>query len=473
MVTKFLKIPILLLGLSLFGCAEQEAPLEFEQAPVETRDIVATVEAAGVVEPKIAVEVKSKASGEILEMHAETGDRVDQDTLLVQIDKRTPRNRLAQAEAQLKAANARLKIAQSQMERSETLHGAGTLSETEYETAVLEYANAEAQVVASQVELENTLIAMDDTEIRAPITGTIIEKHVETGQVISSPTQDVGGGTLLLKMADLTSVQVRTLVDETDIGKIRPGMNASVTVAAYPNQPFRGTVLKIEPQAILEQNVTMFAVLINISNEEELLKPGMNAEVEISIVERLNVLAVPTAALRTDRDITATATMLGWQEAQLRSSVTAAGSSKFGPPGQGSSGQRSLPEGINPEQARAIRQKSRSGKPLSKEEQAILSELRKQMPGRGERRSGTRGRPATDYQFGGDYWVVAVENGEQVILHVHTGVTDLDYSEVVTGLADANQVLLLPSSGLFETQQRMQSWITRRVGGVPGISGNR
>ena len=102
------------------------------------------------------------------------------------------------------------------------------------------------------MELENTRIAMDDTEIRAPVSGTIIEKHVETGQVISSPTQDVGGGTLLLKMADLTSVQVRTLVDETDIGKISPGLGASVTVAAYPNQPFQGVVLKIEPQAIVD-----------------------------------------------------------------------------------------------------------------------------------------------------------------------------------------------------------------------------
>ena len=75
--------------------------------------------------------------------------------------------------------------------------------------------------------------------MRAPITGTIILKNVEPGTVISSPTQDVSGGTILMLMADLTSVQVRTLVDETDIGKIRPGMTTRVTVAAYPNQPSR------------------------------------------------------------------------------------------------------------------------------------------------------------------------------------------------------------------------------------------
>jgi HlyD family secretion protein len=446
---------------------EQEAPVEFDRAPVETRDIVVTVEAAGVVEPKISVEVKSKASGEILEMHAETGDRVEQGTLLVQIDKRTPRNRLAQAEAQLKAADARLDIARSQMERSESLHAAGTLSETDLETAILEFANAEAQVVAAQVELENTRIAMDDTEIRAPVSGTIIEKHVETGQVISSPTQDVGGGTLLLKMADLTSVQVRTLVDETDIGKISPGLGASVTVAAYPNQPFQGVVLKIEPQAIVEQNVTMFAVLINIANERELLKPGMNAEVEISIAERHGVRTLPTAALRTERDIAATAAMLGWAEMDLRNAVTVAAVDSAPP--RSDPGSRRPSPGVDSERIRAIRQKSRAGESLSSAEQALLDRLREGATGGGQR-SERRGKPATEYRFGGDYWVVAVRDGEPVPVPVRTGMTDLDFSEIVRGLADFDSVLLLPSSGLFETQQRMQSWLTRRIGGVPGIS---
>ena len=88
---------------------------------------------------------------------------------------------------------------------------------------MLGYANAKAEVVGAEVAVENAKIRMDDTDVRAPITGTIIEKNVERGQVISSPTSDVGGGTVLLKMADLNLVQVRTLVDETDIGKIQRG----------------------------------------------------------------------------------------------------------------------------------------------------------------------------------------------------------------------------------------------------------
>ena len=134
-------------------------------------------------------------------------------------------------------------------------------------------------MVRTEVALENARITLEDTSVRAPSAGTIIEKTVEPGIVITSPTQAVSGGTVLMKMADLTSVQVRTRVDETDIGKIQPGMQTRVTVAAYPNQPFDGVVLKIEPQAIVEQNVTMFAVLIKLQNRGGLLKPGMNAEV--------------------------------------------------------------------------------------------------------------------------------------------------------------------------------------------------
>ena len=88
----------------------------------------------------------------------------------------------------------------------------------------------------------------------------------------------MSGGTAILTMADLNLVQVRTLVDETDIGKIQPGLAATVTVDAYPNRPFQGEVLKVEPLAEVQQNVTMFPVIVRIENRDGLLRPGMNAE---------------------------------------------------------------------------------------------------------------------------------------------------------------------------------------------------
>src|SRR5690606_35726237 len=309
----------LLAALPLIGCQpspDDVVPL-YDSETVEVVDIQVSVEASGVIEPVTTVEVKSKASGEILSVHADTGDVVESGALLVEVDKRTPRNELAEAEATLKAARARAQIAETAMRRAETLFGSGTLTQTDYEQSQLEFANAEAQAVSMEVALENARIAMSDTDVRAPITGTIIERSVEPGAVISSPTQAVSDGTILMKMADLTVVQVRALVDETDIGKILPGMEVDVVVSAYPNQPFHGKVQKIEPQAIDDQNVTMFAGLVSTHNERRWLRPCMHAAVSMSIAERENVTAVPTAALRAFEDVPMTAKMLGIPAAEI------------------------------------------------------------------------------------------------------------------------------------------------------------
>ena len=458
----------------LAGCkqAEESSSALYESVPVERRSIVVAVEAAGTIEPITTVELKSKASGEVLDITAETGDEVEQGALLVKIDPRTARNRLNQTQADLTAARARLSIAKAQQERAETLLQQGILSKPDYEKAALELATAQAQVVSGQVSVENARIALNDTEIRAPIAGTIIEKRVETGQVISSPTQDVGGGTLLLKMADLSQVQVRVLVDETDIGKIAPALPASVTVSAYPNQPFTGGVLKVEPQAVIEQNVTMFGVLVSIDNRERLLKPGMNSEVTITVARKDDVLTLPVPALRTNRDLTATAQILGLTEDELSAQLQPGTSPGDEAAAAGTAVPRTitlgdrtveLPEGVSAEQVRAAMAKRRAGEELSQEERAMM---RKVFQGAGA----GGGRPPGGYQFGSSFWVVTERDGQRVPVAVKTGITDLDRAEIVEGLQEGERVLLLPSSHLVETQQQLQSFINRRVGGVPGIS---
>lgn len=465
-------------GLLLVSCADDttDAPL-YESAKVERRSIEVSVGSSGIVEPLATVEVKSKASGEVLELHVDVGDYAENGALLVRIDPRTVRNQLAQVKAELKAARSRRTISESQMKRAESLLKNGTFTEADFEAAALELANSEAQVVTAEVAVENAGIAVDDTEIRAPVAGTVIEKPVEKGQVISSPTRDVGGGTLLLKLANLSAVQIRALVDETDIGKVRPGMPARVTVAAYPNQPFDGEVLKIEPQAVVEQNVTMFAVLVSIRNPEGLLLPGMNAEVEVSVAKRDNVMTVPVIALRTERDVSATAGILGMSEAELRARLESGdGGSKAESPENTavntiSMGGRTteLPPGVEPDKVREVMAKRRGGQTLSTSEQQLMRRVFQNAGGPSGNRSDAGGRAAADYRFGGDFWVVVDNNGETQIVSVRAGLTDLDRVEIISGLDETDEVLLLPSAHLVETQERLQSWITRRVGGVPGM----
>jgi len=171
-------------ALTLGGCADAPAPQPqaYDQAPVELRDIRVFVEAAGAVEPLRTVELKSKASGEILSINAENGDWVERSTLLVRIDKRIPANNLSQAEATLKAAESRRSIALLQMERAQKLVRDNTITDSEFEETALALSEAEAQLVRARVDVENARIALGDTDVLAPIDGTIIERNVEPGQ---------------------------------------------------------------------------------------------------------------------------------------------------------------------------------------------------------------------------------------------------------------------------------------------------
>ena len=190
-------------ALLLVACTQEaDTGPVYDTAGVERRTFEVAVSSAGIVEPLATVEVKSKASGEVLNVFIETGDMVEQDSLMVSIDPRIVRNRLAQSDAELKAAVSRREIAVTQKTRVESLVGNGTLTQADLEQATLDLANAEAQVVTARVSVENARIAVDDTDIRAPISGTIISKPVEIGQVISSPTQDFAGGKIYMRTKD-------------------------------------------------------------------------------------------------------------------------------------------------------------------------------------------------------------------------------------------------------------------------------
>jgi HlyD family secretion protein len=104
-------------------------------------------------------------------------------------------------------------------------------------------------------------------------------------------------------MADLESVRVRALVDEIDVGKVRVGQDVSIKVSAYRDRQFFGKVAKIEPLAKVEQNVTLFPILIDIENKENLLLLGMNTDVEIEILNEKVAIALPAGSLRTRKDI--------------------------------------------------------------------------------------------------------------------------------------------------------------------------
>ncbi len=438
----------LLLGVA--ACQKAQPALLYEKVPVDQRDIVVAASASGAIQPILTLSVKSKASGEILDMPVQTGDDVKKGQLLAKIDPRIPRNDLTQAEAGLAVAKAQLANATAQLKRSESLYQSKSIAETDYEAAKLSYATAQSAVVNAEASLQTA-------------------------------------------KENLDTVQVEALVDETDVGKVQSGMPVTITVDAFPNRPFDGTVLKIEPQARVNQNVTMFPVIVNILNPNHQLKPGMNSEVEIHVGDRRNVLAVPNAALRTPRDVSSAAQVLGLDlqtvQQQLAQGETprsvardTADASKLhaaeaAKPGAGAtfttpSGRTiTLPPGVTPEQVRAAFAKRMSGAELSPAEQALLAQLRSQVQGSGAGGTGgtRQGRNATGGD-GASYIVFVLRAGKIMAVPIRTGLTDQDHIEVTRGLTQRDTVLVLPSASLVQSQQQFrQRFQNVTGGGLPGV----
>jgi HlyD family secretion protein len=441
----------------LLGCsAEEEMQAPFRQVPVVVRDIVVSAAAAGVIEPVITIEVKSKASGEIIEVLVEEGDEVSAGDLLVRVDPRIPRNAVVQAEADSVVASAELANARSRYRRAEALFDKKSITEQEFEDARLAQASAYAALVRSKSALEDALIAFEDTEVRAPSAGIILGKNVEVGTVITSASRDISGGSVLMRMANLDSVQVRALIDETDIGKIKAEMAVTTIVDAYPNRKFAGRVLRIGAEALVEQNVTMFPVLVRIDNQKRLLRPGMNAEVEVHVGSIENALAIPNAALKSSRELLAIAEFLGLSADTIKQQLR--GDRDTIPDSAGSTN----PGAREQSRARPGRRPgggqggARPGGPGGR-------------PGQGP---GSRGSAADDaFLFGGTYAVLAVRDGALTGVTIRTGLTDFSYVSVLEGLSETDSVLILPTAGLLEQQANWQNWARRRASGP--LSGGR
>jgi HlyD family secretion protein len=434
---------------------------------VARRDISQTVEATGTVEPIEVVEIKSKASGEILRMPVEIGSVVKAGDLLAQIDAVNVQNQYNQTLAELKAAQAGLDISRAQAKRADELFSREVITTDLHESATLAFANAQSSLARALSSLSIARQALDDATVRAPSNGTIIEQDVTKGQVIASATSSASGGTTLLKMADLSRVQMQALVGETDIGNVSAGMTASVTVDAFPNRTFQGKVLKIEPQAVVQQSVTMFPVLVSIANENGLLLPGMNGEVTISISERTGVLAVPLDAVRSARELPALAPTVGLiadsVQAQVQRQVAANAAARRLL--RGDSTQAGRRTGFNADSARARWARRGGGVGGAPRGGAAWG----RNGGAGGAGTPPTGGSASGRAAQAQVVLLKTTNGLEPRV-VRIGISDFDYSEVLDGLKEGDQVALLSVAAVEAKRQSDQAQLRQRMGsGMPGV----
>ena len=278
-------------------------------AAVTRGDIADTVGATGTLQAVTTVQVGTQVSGIVQDLYADFNTLVKKGQVIARLDPSTIQTQIEQARANLVRAQAdleRLKVAAddaaTKLKRARELSARQLIPATDLETAEVtaraadaQIRSAEASIAQSQASLRQNEVNLEHTVITAPIDGLVISRNVDRGQTVAASMQ---APTLFVLAADLTKMQVVANLDESDVGRIRPGQLVRFHVDAYPTEEFTGKVTQVRLQPIVQQNVVTYATVIDVPNPELKLKPGMTANVNVEIARRTNVVRVPNAALR-------------------------------------------------------------------------------------------------------------------------------------------------------------------------------
>ena len=307
---------------TVYAMRDNGDSFQYEQKAVELGDVESVVNATGALEPVNTVIVGTEVSGQISELLVDFNDTVEQGQIIARLDPRTFEARLLQREADVEVANANiqsrnaeltrsrsnLKRAQRELSRREELSLEGHVSVSELETdknaldqaiAAVEIANASvtnahAGLTQSEAALAQAKLDLERTFIRAPISGTVINRAVEIGQTVAA---SFSAPELFVIAHDLHEMKVEASVDEADVGRLREGLPARFTVDAYPNRDFVGRVSQIRKSPTENQSVVTYKVIVTARNDDLSLFPGMTANVDMVLGSRANVLTVPNSAL--------------------------------------------------------------------------------------------------------------------------------------------------------------------------------
>ncbi|MCC6349623.1 MAG: efflux RND transporter periplasmic adaptor subunit [Candidatus Eisenbacteria bacterium] len=274
---------------------QKPAAPKYRTAAVERGDVTATVSATGTVNPVMQVEVGSQVSGTLNKLYVDYNSRVKAGQVLCTIDPSAFKARLAQAEAALARADAALKDGKRQLARAQELVHDNYISQADVEAAEVAVEQRQADVKQAQAQLQSAQVDLNNTTIRAPIDGVVISRSIDVGQTVAASLQ---APKLFVIANDLTQMQVETSIDEADIGRIRPGLPVAFNVDAFPDQEFEGKVSQVRLEPITDQNVVTYTTVIATRNDALQLRPGMTANVTVTVASRKDVLKVPNAALR-------------------------------------------------------------------------------------------------------------------------------------------------------------------------------
>lgn len=298
---KFIIIIILLGGVGYGGYRfyfqeeeTSETTENYNYAKIERKNILNMITATGSLEARELVEIGSQVSGVIEGVYKDFNDTVEEGDLIALIDPRTLDTQVKSAEADLMRQQANLKRATIQYERFKPVYDKGFLSGDDFLNYEIGKETAEANVKSSEASVDRAKRNREFAEIRAPISGVIINRDVEEGQTVAS---SFNTPRLFIIAEDLNLMEILANVDESDIGQIKKDQEVRFTVASYPERNFTGTVTEIRLQPTVIQNVVNYTVVVETENPRRLLLPGMTATLDFVVDEVEEVLSVPASAL--------------------------------------------------------------------------------------------------------------------------------------------------------------------------------
>ncbi|MEB0140170.1 MULTISPECIES: efflux RND transporter periplasmic adaptor subunit [unclassified Undibacterium] len=270
-------------------------PLRFRLAPVERGDITQMVTASGTINPLALINIGSQVSGTVTELRADFNDQVKKGAVLLKLDPTIFNAQVHQAQAQLASARASLQLAQASHARNQSLVAQSFISTLALDQSKREVDVAEANVQLALAQFARAQADLDNSVIRSPIDGVIIKRSVDLGQTVAASFTTP---TLFQIAQDLTKMQIHTNVSEADVGALQTGQAARFVVDAYPDKEFDARMHQFRLAANVLDNVVTYNVVLDVDNHDELLKPGMTAQVSLIVGQHRNVLRIPTAALR-------------------------------------------------------------------------------------------------------------------------------------------------------------------------------
>lgn len=273
-------------------------PAAGERYATETLErgaLTQTVSANGTLTPVTLVSVGSQVSGIVKHIHADFNDRVTAGQVLLELDPSLVQAQVRQSAASVDSARAGLELAQANESRLRGLYAQEYASRLELDTAVQALKAATAQLSLSEAQAARDRTNLSYTQIRSPVSGVVVSRQIDVGQTVAASFQ----APVLFQIAqDLARMQINSSFAEADIGNIRAGQVANFTVDAFPGRQFSGKVRQVRLNPTTQQNVVTYNVVIDVSNPEQMLLPGMTAYVGVITAEKSDVLKVPNAALR-------------------------------------------------------------------------------------------------------------------------------------------------------------------------------